>query len=236
MDKDLQIKGIKESEYPTLYAVLKKNMAAYNVTKVKVKIIKHGRNAFAFSLFRNYLMVTEKLLKTMNEEEIEAIIAYEFNHISNRDSIERLIILLIFSIPLIGFIIFLFNVRDSISPSLGILILIFLIISIFIFDRGIKIVNRVSVQQIIWSDKTAILKTKNPDALINALIKIYIEPFIRSKPPSHFEKIRETLEYFKMYFLGGTYSVSIKRLEYLELVKKMLESQQSQNEMVTQKS
>lgn len=192
MNKDLKIKGIKESEYPILYASLEKNMIAYNIMKIKVKIIKHGMNAFAFSLFGNYLMVTEKLIKTMNEEEIEAIVAHEFSHIYNRDSIERLIILLIFSIPLIVLSFFLIGARQSITPSVGVFILIFLIVSMYIFNHGIKIVNWVSVQQEIRSDREAVLKIKNPDALINALIKMYIEPFTGSKRPSYFEIIRET--------------------------------------------
>lgn len=236
MDKNLQIKGIKESEYPTLYAALVKNMVAYNITKIKVRILPRGLNAAAFSFFGDNLMVTKKLLETMNEEEIEAVVAHEFSHIFNRDSIARLSILLIFSIPLILFSNYSAKANlNSISPGQGILILIFLIISMFSLSYGIKIMNWMSVLQEIRSDREAVLRTKNPEAMMNALLKIYIEPFTRNKRQGHVEKILESFEYLFLYFFGFTHPVSKERLEYLELAKKMVRTQKVLSNFATTK-
>lgn len=102
MEKAIKIKGIKESDHPILYAAVKKNMVAYNLSEIKVKIIPDGAAPIQTSLFET-LIVTQKLLEMMNEEEIEMIVAHEFSHIIHRDSIIRFTIL----IPLILFVIML---------------------------------------------------------------------------------------------------------------------------------
>lgn len=64
---------------------------------------------------------------------------------------------------------------------------------------------------------------------MNALLKIYIEPFERSEKPSYLEKLKHSFEYISMYFYGHTHPVSKERLEYLELAKKMLTTQKTLN-------
>ncbi len=225
MEKAPQIKGIKESEYPILYAMIKKNMIAYNMTKIRVKILRYGFNAGALSFFGDYLIVTKKLIETMDEEEIEAIVAHEFSHIFNRDIFVRRTIILLFSLPLLYAFYSIIHYRTNsinISAAQGIILFISLIISIY----GIKVANSLSIPQEVRSDREAVLRTQNPEAMINALFKFYSEPFTRNKRPSYFEKIIESFEYLFFYFYGFTHPGSKERIEYLELAKKMLERTQ----------
>jgi hypothetical protein len=54
MEKAFQIKGITRSEYPLMYAVLERNMKAYNITKIKVIMLEHGFQAGTRSFLGNY--------------------------------------------------------------------------------------------------------------------------------------------------------------------------------------
>ena len=225
MEKTLQIKGIVESEYPVLYAAVEKNMITYNIRKVRIKILKHGISAAVISFFGDNLIVTKKLIEIMNEDEIEAIVAHEFSHIYNRDHVVTLTVAFLFGLPLL-YICITIN-RGNISFWQG----IFFLITFFIFMYGMKVMNWISVFQEVRSDREAIWKTRKPEAMMTALLKLYSEPFTRIKRPSYFEKISESFEYLSRYFYGFTHPSLKERIEYLELAKKMLETQKGNVEV-----
>jgi hypothetical protein len=122
MEKSFQIKGITISEYPVLYAVLERNMKAYNITKIKVIMLEHGFQAGTRSFLGNHLQISKKLLEILSEEELQAIIAHEFSHILNRDFYIRMYITVLFSIPIIGFIITFIIKINKIFSDLGLFI------------------------------------------------------------------------------------------------------------------
>jgi heat shock protein HtpX len=229
MEKPLQIKGIVESEYPVLYAAVEKNMITYNIRKVRIKILKHGLSAAVISFFGDNLIVTKKLIEIMNEDEIEAIVAHEFSHIYNRDHIVKLTVAFLFGLPLLYICITICITinRGNISFWQG----IFFLIAFFISMYGIKVVNWITIFQEVRSDREAILKTSKPDAMMTALLKLYSEPFTRSKRPCYFEKISESFDYLSRYFYGFTHPGLKERIEYLELAKKMLETQKGKAEV-----
>jgi hypothetical protein len=103
MEKSFQIKGITKFEYPVMYAVLERNMKAYNVTKIKVIILEHGFQAGTRTFLGNHLQISKKLLEMLSEDELQAIVAHEFSHIFNRDFYIWMYITVLFSIPIIGF-------------------------------------------------------------------------------------------------------------------------------------
>lgn len=229
LESSIQIKGIVKSEYPILYRALEKNMVAYNIKRINVKIVeKREVNAFAISLFRDSIEITKRALEKLKEDEIEAIVAHEFSHLFNRDSILMLTILLIFSLPLLVYTYINRNSINNITPAQSIIFFIYIVI----FQYGFKVLNWVSVFQEIRSDREAVLKTKNPKALVNALLKIYIEPFENSEKPSYLDKIKHSFEYIKTYFYGQTHPVSKERLEYLDLAKKMLKTQKTLSDYI----
>lgn len=221
MEKTVQINGIEKLEYPILYAAVEKNMNAYNINKVKVKIIQHGMNAAAISFFGDYLIITKKLIEIMNGDEIEAIVAHEFSHIYNKDSTARLTIIMFFGAPLL-YLYSIINLKN-VSPGQA----IFLLIAFFLFMYGLKVMNWMSVLQEIRSDRQAIMKTSKPDAMLTALLKLYVEPFTKKERPGFFEKILESFGYLFWYFYGFTHPGPKERIEYLELAKRMSEMQKT---------
>ncbi len=228
MEKTIQINGIKRSEYPILYAAVEKNMNAYNINKIRVKILQYGMNAAAVSFFGDNLIITKKLIEIMNEDETEAIVAHEFSHIYNRDSTVRLAIIMLFGAPLL-YILYIYSKINPSNFSSG--QAIFLLMALFIFMYGLKVMNWVSVRQEVSSDREAIMKTSKPDAMLTALLKFYSEPFTRTKRPGFFEKILESFGYLFWYFYGFTHPGSKERIEYLELARKMSEMQKANKEI-----
>jgi heat shock protein HtpX len=233
MAEIIQIKGIVKSEHPVLYAAIEKNMIAYSIKKVRVKILQHGMNAAAISFLGDYLIVTNKLIEIMNDDEIEAIIAHEFSHIYNRDHIVKLTILFLFALPFL----YIYSRIHLGSVSLGLGIA--LLIAFFIFMYGLKVMNWISVLQEVRSDREAILKTSKPEAMITALLRLYSAPFTIKERPNYFEKILESFGYLFWYFYGFTHPGSKERIEYLEFAKKMLvlqkgsfNQEQNENEVV----
>jgi Zn-dependent protease with chaperone function len=232
MEKSLQIKGITRFEYPVLYAVLERNMKAYNITKIKVKIVEHGFRAGTYSILGDSLLVSKKLLEVLNEDELETTVAHEFSHIFHRDFYVRICILVLFTLPLIGFIItFIIKMNKIFSDfRLFIFAIIYFLIAFYIFNIGIKIANWISVQQESRADWEALLKTKNPEALKNALFKMEIEPFTTNTQPRYFEITSIGCGYILWYFHGHTHPILKERLEYLELAERMLKAQGSEIE------
>ena len=161
----------------------------------------------------------------MNEDEIEAIVAHEFSHIYNQDHIVKLTVILLFGLPLL---------HISIKINLGNVSFwqgILFLIAFLIFMYGMKVVNWISIFQEVRSDREAIWKTGKPEAMMTALLKLYSDPFTRNKRPSYFEKISESFEYLSRYLYGFTHLGLKERIEYLELAKKMLETQKGKIEV-----
>ncbi len=201
-------------------------MKAYNITRIRVKILEHGINASVALLPRYQLSISKKLLQILNEEELETIVAHEFSHIFNRDLHIQMSIRFLFLFPLlVTLILYLITIIKYPSDFGRIaFVVICFIISFYILNIGIKITKRVSVRHEIRSDWEALLKTKNPEALKNALFKMWIEQFSTNRPPYYSEIIPMSMDYIMDYFHGYTHPDLKERLEYLELAERMLKS------------
>ncbi len=124
--------------------------------------------------------VNEGLLRMLNREELQGVIAHELSHIQNRDILFATIIAV-----LLGMIVILSAVfrrswlfggsrrRDSRDGSGGIVIIIGLILAILapIFAKIIQLA--ISRQREYLADSSAALMTRNPGGLANALKKLY---------------------------------------------------------------
>jgi heat shock protein HtpX len=83
-------KEAKQSEYPKLYKVVKELSKLSNLPMPKVYVIPSEQsNAFACgrSPKRSAVACTEGILKLMTEEELKGVLAHEFAHIKNRDTL-----------------------------------------------------------------------------------------------------------------------------------------------------
>ena len=83
-------KEAKESEYPKLYRIVREVSKLSNLPMPKVYVIPSEQsNAFACGRSPKHSAVacTEGILKLMTEEELKGVLAHEFSHIKNRDTL-----------------------------------------------------------------------------------------------------------------------------------------------------
>ncbi len=231
MEAGYQIKGVKEEEYPVLFAIIKNLMGIYNIKKIRVFIRPKFENAGALSLFGNYLIIGKPFIENLNADELEAVISHEFSHLFNRDSFSVLILSIIFCSPTIVF----YLLIDPKNPSFLMITLFFLSLIFLIY--GFKIRNWITFHHELRADREAVLRTRKPKALQSALIKITTQPLISPNRPSHLTLFIESIYWLIAYFIGFEHPHLKERIEYLDFTNKILEchkdrQENSQNDVV----
>lgn len=218
MEKSIQIKGFEKSEYPELHAALVKNMAAYNMNKSRVFVSTRMKSVVSFWLFGDFIIISDKVLKKMNEKEIESIIAHEFSHLYNRDSVLALTVYIIFILAyfLVSLLLFYFYIKVS-NNITSFLVIPFVLFFPFIYFY-IKTIFKIGIKQEYRSDIEAVLKTKNPDAMINALLKIHYDLFTVSNRPNYFAVMFKSISYLLIILFGESHPSLKDRIAYIKLL------------------
>lgn len=182
-------KPVERKDEPKLYNLLENLCISRGVTMPALRIIEtDGLNAFATGLHKgNYsVTVTRGLMNTLNDEELEAVLAHELTHIRNAD-----VRLLIIAVIFVGIFSFVGEIafrslrfgagssssrRSSSSRDSGggaaIAILVALVIIAIAYALAIVIRFALSRRREYLADAGAVELTKNPDAMISALQKI----------------------------------------------------------------
>lgn len=161
----IQINGITEPENPDVYHAVGKYGDKFNIKKVEIEMPETGMDAYAVSLYDNKMKLPKKLMKMMNVDEIDAIVAHEFCHIKYRDFIVNLIIL--FCLILLAISLAYDYFLDIVEP-------IILFFSIVVYIIIILIVlNMVLIRQELRADRESAIKTGKPNSLKTALEKMY---------------------------------------------------------------
>lgn len=172
----------------------KDNMRVYNLVEnlcisvgmkmPKVQIIESGAlNAFASGLNeKNYsVTLTRGIIETLDDEELEGVIAHELMHIRNKD-VRLLVISLIF-VGIFSLIVqVLFrgmmygalggNRRRNDKDSGGAAILVIMVVSVVAYFLSLMFKLALSRKREYMADSGAAQMTKNPMALASALRKI----------------------------------------------------------------
>jgi len=200
---------VTRQEQPELYNLVENLCISRGMTVPKLYIVDtDAMNAYASGIDdRSYaITVTRGLLDALNKDELEAVLAHELTHIMERDT--RLLIVTIVFVGMISFLTQLLwrSIRvaafsRSRSRDKGGGVMIFLLIAAVASAVGylLALVLRfaISRRREYQADAGAVDLTKNPDALISALMKISRNPevphvgsevqqlFIEN-PPSHF--------------------------------------------------
>ena len=181
-------KGLERRDAPEIYNMLENLCIARGVTMPKLNVIETpALNAFASGLTDNSYKVTltRGLIETLNDEELEAVIAHELTHIRNRD-VRLLIIATIFVgvFSFFGEMIFRNFIRAGVrigghtrsrnGDSRGGGLLILIAIAAVAIAYGLALVIRFSLsrKREYLADAGAVDLTRNPEAMINALQKI----------------------------------------------------------------
>jgi heat shock protein HtpX len=172
----------------------KENMRVYNLTEnlcmgigmkmPKLQIIESdGLNAFASGISEKTFTVTltRGIIDTLDDSELEGVIAHELMHIRNKDV--RLLIISIIFVGIFSFIIqfafrsllygsmFRSNRKDDKDNGAGIMMII-LLVSIVAYVLGLLFKFALSRKREYLADAGAAQMTKNPLALASALRKI----------------------------------------------------------------
>lgn len=181
-------RGLTRKEEPELYNLLENLCVSRGLRTPTINIIETpALNAFASGLSeKSYkVTVTRGLLKALNQEELEAVLAHELTHIMNKDV--RLLIIAVIFVGIFSFfgeMIFRNAFRSGVrvgghtrsrngdSRGGGILILIAGIIIIVAYVLALVIRFTLSRKREYLADAGAVELTRNPDAMISALRKI----------------------------------------------------------------
>lgn len=180
---------------PRVWNLLENLCISRGITMPTLRIIDtDARNAFASGVREKHysITVTRGLVESLDDAELEAVLAHELTHIRNRD-VQLLVIAAVFVgiISLVGDMLVgsprlllyssMRGSRSSRSSSSssgkgggGAIILILVAVAIFILARFLAIALRfaVSRKREFLADAGAVELTKNPDAMIGALRKI----------------------------------------------------------------
>ena len=180
--------SISRIEAPDLYNLLENLAIANGMAMPKLKVIETpALNAFASGINdKTYTVtVTRGLLETLDEQELEAVLAHEMTHIANRD-VRLLIVSVIFVgiFSFIGEILFrnLFRTgvrvgghtrsRNGDSRGGGLLILAALAMIAIAYGLALILRFALSRKREYLADAGAVELTRNPDAMVSALQKI----------------------------------------------------------------
>ncbi|MDR0941923.1 MAG: M48 family metallopeptidase [Bacteroidales bacterium] len=215
----------------------KENMRIYNITEnlcmshgmpmPKINIIEDpALNAFASGLNKNTYTVTltRGIINTLNDQELEGVIAHELSHIRNRD-VRLLIISIVFvgifaMIAQIGFRMALFNGggRNKDGKSNLVLLVIIAVIAIIGYFLSILMRFAISRKREYFADASAAEMTKNPRALASALRKISGNPNLAHEAPDSVSQLFIEHAAHKAAFssLFATHPPIQKRIEILE--------------------
>lgn len=173
--------GLSREDNPKLYRMLENLCISRGLTVPKLAIVEsEALNAFASGVNDKQftVTVTSGLLAQLDDAEIEAVLAHELTHIRNGD-VRLMIIAVVIAgvISLVGEIVFrnLGRVRVSSDNSRkggGIAILIGFAVLALSWFLAVVIRLSLSRSREYLADAGAVELTKNPDAMISALLKI----------------------------------------------------------------
>ncbi len=181
-------RSLTRKEAPELYNLLENLCIAQGITMPKLNVVETpALNAFASGLTdKSYkVTLTRGLIDALDKDEIEAVMAHELTHITNRDV--RLLIISVIFVGIFSFfaeLIFRNMFRTGVrvgghtrsrkgdSRGGGVLILIAVALIVISYLLAIVIRFTLSRKREYLADAGSVELTRNPDAMISALQKI----------------------------------------------------------------
>jgi len=211
----------KRSEYPDYYRIVGSLIVASNLPMPKLYVMKSsGINAFASGRDPKnaVISVTTGALEKLNRRELEGVLAHELGHVANYDI--RFITLVSIMVGMVAIIsqIFLrslwFRGSGNDNNKNGIFMIIGIVLAIIAPIIVSLVQLSISRKREYTADATAVLFTRNPNGLINALEKIKSD-----NAPSE-KKMSKALAplFFNNPFkgMGSTHPPLEKRIEALK--------------------
>lgn len=174
---------VSRTEEPELYNLLENLCIAQGMPTPRLEIVEtHARNAFASGIDRNSycVTVTRGLMKSLTREELEGVMAHELTHIINRDV--RLMMVAVIFTGMIGFAAqmvwsqlrygYVFSGQRR-GRGNGILVLLAIGAVLWIGYMATVLTRlALSRRREYMADAGAVRMTRNPEAMMGALMRI----------------------------------------------------------------
>ncbi|NLB00395.1 MAG: zinc metalloprotease HtpX [Methanomicrobiales archaeon] len=168
---------VEEDEYPELHRMVESLSTKAGLPKPRIGIMASPvPNAFATgrSPKNAVVAVTDSIMRTLNREELEAVLAHEISHVKNRDmltlTMASFISMLAFLIMRNWIFMGLFGGGNR-DNNMGALILVY-VVSIAVWIVSTLLTRTLSRYREFAADRGSAVLTENPRALISALQKI----------------------------------------------------------------
>ena len=165
-------KTVSEEEYPELHARIGRLSQQADLPKPTVAVADNGTpNAFATgrSPSNAAVCVTTGILRTLDDDELEGVLAHELAHVKNRDvavmTIASFLSTIAFFIVRWGW---LFGGRDRNGAPL----IVAIVVSLLVWVVSFLLIRALSRYREYSADRGAAMITGNPSALATALSKI----------------------------------------------------------------
>lgn len=168
---------VSESEAPQLHSMIERLCALSDLPKPKIAIVESSvPNAFATGRNpRNAVVaVTTGIMRTLNKEELEGVLAHELSHIKNRDV---MVITIASFISTVAFYIMRMFMYSAMFGSArrerngGALVVIY-IVSAIVWVISFLLIRALSRYREFAADRGSAIITGRPSYLISALLKI----------------------------------------------------------------
>ena len=167
---------IQDDEYPELHMTVQKLCTEADLPLPKIAIMQSPvPNAFATGRSPTHAVVavTDSIMRLLNKDELEAVLAHELSHVKNRDiltmTLASFIAMIASMIMQSFFFSALFGGRDNREGGGFIVVWI---VSIVVYFVSTLLIMALSRYREFAADRGSALITRNPRALISALNKI----------------------------------------------------------------
>lgn len=177
---------VTRKEEPELYNLVENMCIATGTPLPRIEIVEtHARNAFASGINKGTycITVTRGLMQSLSKDELEAVLAHELTHILNRDV--RLLMVCVIFTGMLGiaaqllwsqmrYALWVPRRSDSNGKGGGIFFLIMILLVILWIGYLATLLTRfaISRKREYMADAGAVRITKNPDAMMRALLRI----------------------------------------------------------------
>ena len=222
-------KEVSEDDYPQLHAMVSRLAQQADLPKPKVAVAdSQVPNAFATgrSQKSSAVAVTTGIMRTLNEEELEGVIAHELAHIKNRDV---MVMTIASFLSTIAFLVVRFGIYFGGGRNRNGGVIVAILASLVVWIMSFFLIRALSRYREFAADRGGAVITGQPSALASALLKISGR---MDQVPS--EDLRDTAEMNAFFIipiksgivgrLFSTHPSTEKRVERLRQLEKELET------------
>ena len=195
---------LEKDEYPELHQTVEKLCKEADLPLPRIAIMQSPvPNAFATGRSPKHAVVacTDSIMRLLNKEELEAVLAHELSHVKNRDILTMTVASFIAMIASMIMQSFFFSAVLGGRNREGGGTIIIWIVSIVVYAVSTLLILALSRYREFAADRGSALITKNPKALISALSKI--SGRMDAVPPEAKAKVEAANAFFIIPAISG---------------------------------